>query len=389
MQFAAFRFLPIEPPRPEATKQETYARRQHEFAPGPPAVSRRGLFDSGKKSAPPPRSSEQARFRVDARLPNPAIITCNEPLPLRVLVQKQSASSESAILQMIQIELIGYTHVRAHDLTRVEVGSWVIMSYSNMSIPLGDGNTPEGTEIKIDEKLWKNIPIPNTVAPSFYTCNIRRSYELEVRVGLGYGSVGKIRVRLHFHTFAEHALISYQAGTHRAPAPTASRGVLGHRAATGTARSTREGATARGRFAHGRAPLHRRPVWSIQPVPRPSGTSHEHEPRRPPAAAQLRRCHRRGHCTSGWPTARLRRHAGGIGWRWARVVVVDWKYPECDERRASRGRKRREGWRECGLETGFISGLILTRTFRALRFIACYVTLPYLVIRTDSVAIID
>lgn len=92
---------------------------------------------------------------------------------------------------MLQIELIGYTHVRAHDLTRSESSSWVIMSQSNMNIPLGDPSDPIGKEWKVPSRYWENIPLPNTVAPSFDTCNISRTYELEVRVGLAHGGSSK------------------------------------------------------------------------------------------------------------------------------------------------------------------------------------------------------
>ena len=88
---------------------------------------------------------------------------------------------------MLQIELIGYTHVRAHDLTRSESRSWVIMSQSNMNIPLGEPTDPVGKEWKVPSRYWENIPLPNTVAPSFETCNLSRTYELEVRVGLSHG----------------------------------------------------------------------------------------------------------------------------------------------------------------------------------------------------------
>jgi hypothetical protein len=126
-------------------------------------------------------------FQVDARLPNPTIITCNERLPLRILVQKLSESTVTVFLSMLQIELIGYTHVRAHDLTRSESRSWVIMSQSNMNIPLGEPTDPVGKEWKVPSRYWENIPLPNTVAPSFETCNLSRTYELEVRVGLSHG----------------------------------------------------------------------------------------------------------------------------------------------------------------------------------------------------------
>ncbi|KAI7650761.1 hypothetical protein KC318_g16198 [Hortaea werneckii] len=40
--------------------------------------------------------------------------------------------------------------------------------------------------------MWRGQPLPNTVAPSFETCNISRHYEVDVRVGLSYnGSGGK------------------------------------------------------------------------------------------------------------------------------------------------------------------------------------------------------
>lgn len=59
---------------------------------------------------------------------------------------------------------------------------------------LGRGDDPEGTEWKIDATMWNRIPLPNTVAPSFETCNIARTYELEIRVGLAHGSPGAIKV---------------------------------------------------------------------------------------------------------------------------------------------------------------------------------------------------
>lgn len=88
---------------------------------------------------------------------------------------------------MLQIELIGYTHVRAHDLSRTESGSWVIVTLANMKIPLGDPSDPANKEWKVASSFWDSIPLPNTVAPSFDTCNISRTYELEVRVGLSQG----------------------------------------------------------------------------------------------------------------------------------------------------------------------------------------------------------
>ncbi|KAI9798633.1 MAG: hypothetical protein M1825_005057 [Sarcosagium campestre] len=188
---ANFKFLPIEPPRPQNRKEETYARRQHQFTAALlSAPQKKGMF-SGLKDSSSQVPSEPPRFSVDARLPNPPILTCNEPLPLRLLVQRLSQSPEPVHLAMLQIELIGHTHVRAHQLSRQETASWVLVSLSNLGITLGKSSDPVGTEITVDDKFWKNVPLPNTVAPSFETCNITRTYEVEIRVGLQYGSSKK------------------------------------------------------------------------------------------------------------------------------------------------------------------------------------------------------
>ncbi|KAK2762427.1 hypothetical protein FQN53_007531 [Emmonsiellopsis sp. PD_33] len=196
--FTQFKFLPIEPPRQPDLGQETYARRQHQFSKVPYTPDRKGGGFFRKSSQPSllDLDGEPPRFSVDARLPSPPIITCNEPLPLRILVKKLNDSSETVFLQMIQIELIGYTNIRAHDLRRPESVSWVILSQSNMNLPLGDGSDPAGKEWVLDANMWKRIPLPNSVAPSFDTCNIARSYDLEVRVGLTHGSGGIMKPEL-------------------------------------------------------------------------------------------------------------------------------------------------------------------------------------------------
>ena len=143
---------------------------------------------SASALAPPPNIS------VDGRLPDPAIITCNEPLPLRVLVKKLNETPEIIYLQLLQVELIGYTRIRAHELERQESSSWVIVSLANLHMPLGNSNTPMNKDMEIDQKLWSNLSLPNSVPPTFATCNLTRNYVLEIRIGLVYGSPGNMKV---------------------------------------------------------------------------------------------------------------------------------------------------------------------------------------------------
>ncbi len=232
-----FKFLPIEPPRPARTAQEAYARRPFNFRPrtplSPSPVPQQqqqqhhqkvaSLFGRGSKAAadqtttlttpqppPPPPSIE-----ISARLPHPSIITCHEPLPLRLLARRLTPSSPSlgpVYLAGLEIALVGYTQVRVHDLHTEEVTRWIVFSGGNLGIELfkksggGDGDSPNpaegegegqgkgaegGEEFEVPaDGLWANRPLPNTVAPSFRTCNLSRRYEIELKVSLSWGASG-------------------------------------------------------------------------------------------------------------------------------------------------------------------------------------------------------
>ncbi|KAI9855582.1 MAG: hypothetical protein M1813_009721 [Trichoglossum hirsutum] len=192
-----FKFFPIEPPRPPPTRGEAYARRPAQFTAAlPPFPKKKTLFDSFRKENPTAADGPPPRFQIDARLPHPAILTCNEAVPLRILVKKLSETMEAPFLSMLHIELVGYTHMKAHDIEKTESMSWIVLTHSNLAIQVGNANDPVNSETRLDPKLWDGIPLPNSVAPTFQTCNISRYYELEVRVGLSYGSLGNTKPQL-------------------------------------------------------------------------------------------------------------------------------------------------------------------------------------------------
>ncbi|KAM0720609.1 hypothetical protein Q7P37_004746 [Cladosporium fusiforme] len=196
--YAPFNFFPIEPPRKPPTGSQVYARQKHAFAPFPEAPMKekmKSIF--GKKSnEPSPLAGDAPFISVDARLPEPAVLTCNQDIPLSILIKRLNASSDPIYLQSLQISLNASTKIRAHDVFRTEQNSWIIMSKSNMGMLIGSNSDAEGTEVPISDSLWRGQILPNTVAPSFETCNIVRSYYLDIRVGLSCsgssGSTGKI-----------------------------------------------------------------------------------------------------------------------------------------------------------------------------------------------------
>lgn len=153
----------------------------------------KGIFGS-KPANTPTTSNEAPIVSVDARLPEPAILTCNDDIPLRILVKKLNDCAEVIYLQSLQVSLIGVTKIRAHEVFRDESNSWVIVSKSNMGVQIGSPNDSINTETVLDDRLWRGQPLPNTVAPSFETCNISRTYQLDVRIGLSYGDVHVAKV---------------------------------------------------------------------------------------------------------------------------------------------------------------------------------------------------
>ena len=161
-----FKFLPIEPPRPPPTTQEAFARRPFLFRPPNPATShkqqqqqqsssstsKRALFGLGsggsranQPSDPATQQQEQEQqqqlpppsIEMAARVPHPCILTCNEPLPLRLLARRLSGAYAGTVrLVGLEVALVGHTHVRVQDLHHVETTRWVVVSAGNLAVEL-------------------------------------------------------------------------------------------------------------------------------------------------------------------------------------------------------------------------------------------------------------
>jgi len=128
-------------------------------------------------------------FSIDARLPNPAILTCNEDIPLRLVIKRLNHSPEPLFMRSLKITLIGYTRIIAQEIFRDETNIWMIANHMALHIPIEASKAAlAGEEIVIDDSSWRQRALPTSVAPTFDICNISRKYELLVEVGIGYGN---------------------------------------------------------------------------------------------------------------------------------------------------------------------------------------------------------
>ncbi|KAG6103276.1 hypothetical protein E4U14_006338 [Claviceps sp. LM454 group G7] len=197
-----YKFLPIEPPRPPKTGQEVFARRPFTFRPRSPVpqTKKKSSFFSSKsdKNSQPDTPGASASnsqnaapapsVEMSAWLPHPAVLTCNKAVPLRLIAKKLVDCPEQLTLVSFQMELIGMTEVRTHNLFDNKINRWVIASSVDLNIPLtSKSDAAVGSEVTIPDSLWRDKPLPNTVAPSFVTCNLSRRYELELKLGICWG----------------------------------------------------------------------------------------------------------------------------------------------------------------------------------------------------------
>lgn len=219
-----FKFMPIEPPRPNpsATRQETYCRRPFVFSPAAPAPSSgpprsfpsklSSFFSSASSSRAGPSSSSSPSppsILISARLPHPPVLTCNRPLPLRLVAEKLVQSSASVRLVSLQVDLVGTTQMSSLGAFSGHSERFVVFSDGCLSLPLtSEPDAPVGSELEIPSSTWASIPLPNLITPSFHTCNISRTYALELNLSVAWDLPGQpqfISLPLIFHSVAVYS----------------------------------------------------------------------------------------------------------------------------------------------------------------------------------------
>lgn len=216
-----FTFCPIEPPRQSQQGAESYARRQHSFpsvGPRRPSKPSSSFMDRFRTTPSMDNTTlDPPSFSVEARLPSPSILTCNETLPLRLILKRHNNSSQALYVQSLQIQIVAHTRISAQEVYRDESQIWMVLNLDRLALPIrSTGRVDE--EITLDDQAWRNIPLPSSVPPSFVSCSIARKYDICVQIGLGYGNGFANNVRMDFASLP-YMLLTSCLGSHSATPP--------------------------------------------------------------------------------------------------------------------------------------------------------------------------
>jgi len=198
---APFVFCPIEPPRP-ATTTQLFVRKKHTLSSAPTNGGGASTLFSGLFRKPSAAQGNSGTIVFEARMPNPPIIVPTEAVPLTLLVRRDQGSRGVIYIRSVQIMLGTTTYIAAQGFRRelgyllplLNVGGLNITvpeDKNEISILPGDlvqhVSTTTGTATTGKGAQGggnRGLIVPDTVPPSFRTCNIARKYTLVLQLGV-------------------------------------------------------------------------------------------------------------------------------------------------------------------------------------------------------------
>jgi hypothetical protein len=187
-----FVFCPIEPPRPPPQHSQIFVRKKYTLAPSRQSTTdNAGFFGSLFGKPPRPQTGNGGTVAFEARLPNPAILVPTEPIPLTFLLKRDVGSQGVVYIRSVQIMLGITTYIAAQGFRR-ELGYLLPVFNAgnlNLSLPAADTEiTINPADLLQSGHGTKGLTLPDTVPPSFRTCNIARKYTLVLQMGVAASS---------------------------------------------------------------------------------------------------------------------------------------------------------------------------------------------------------
>lgn len=159
---------------------------------------KQGFFKSMFSAPQTTQSPSSSTLNVLFDMRFPTYFNPTKGLPIRLFVMQTSDPRQSKLatgdlyLEELVIKLYATTDTRAQSYTKTHTHSLTLMHHVGMhvALPLSEftsANIPRlGSiwEVELPNALWEKVRIPDSVAPSFSTCNITRNYSFEVVAGL-------------------------------------------------------------------------------------------------------------------------------------------------------------------------------------------------------------
>lgn len=108
-------------------------------------------------------------------------------VPINVHVTEIGTTGQNIILNDYQVMLIQKTVTRVGTQSKVHHLFRTLRTVSNLNVETSVAEKPRKTTVTLADNLWGAMNLPTDITPTFETCNISRSYKLEVRLGFRGG----------------------------------------------------------------------------------------------------------------------------------------------------------------------------------------------------------
>ncbi|OJZ82949.1 hypothetical protein ASPFODRAFT_700856 [Aspergillus luchuensis CBS 106.47] len=126
-------------------------------------------------------------YEIQAELVNGPFVLLGHPIALSVKVTNINDEKPDVSLRDFQSMLIETTDIRAHGIMQSATRSWIIQTITNLGKPFLNAMAASGTVMTLDDAVWSRHRLPHCLTPTFETCNVTRSYKLEIRLGIEFG----------------------------------------------------------------------------------------------------------------------------------------------------------------------------------------------------------
>ena len=185
-QIVPFVFCPVEPPRPPQTNQ-IFVRKRLTLAQPVQTVadSSPGFWSGLFRKAPSIMPSGIVAF--EARLPHPAILVPAEAIPVTLFLKRDGDSRGIVYIRSIKVMLGITTYIAAQGFRRELGYVRPILDVGNLNLTLPANQNEvviNPADLVQQGSSSKGFILPDTIPPSFRTCNIARKYTLVLQMGV-------------------------------------------------------------------------------------------------------------------------------------------------------------------------------------------------------------